>query len=59
MGIPNLKTWHFKASEASGSGIPPPLIPILWNIGILYYKQTKLHKDMQYSVGGTHSILVF
>ena len=26
------------------------LIPTLWNIGILHYKQAKLRKDMQLSV---------
>ena len=30
--------------------LPPSLIPAHWNIGILYYKQTKLRKDMQHSV---------
>ena len=35
----------------SGSGSPPSLIPAHWNIGILHYKQAKLRKDMQHSVG--------
>ena len=30
--------------------LTPYLIPTLWNIGILHYKQAKLRKDMQHSV---------
>ena len=33
-----------------GVAPPPSLIPTLWTIGILHYKQAKLHKDMQHSV---------
>ena len=33
---------------------PSSLIPILWNIGILHYKQAKLRKDMQQSVQCTY-----
>ena len=31
-------------------GVAPFLIPALWNIDILHYKQAKLHKDIQHSV---------
>ena len=41
----SIKYW-----KAGGSGNPPFLIPALWNIGILLYKQAKLRKDMQHSV---------
>ena len=30
--------------------LPPSLIPTLWNIGILHYKQAKLPKNLQHSV---------
>ena len=43
--IIGIKHWN-----ASGSGLPPSLIPTLWDIGILYYKKAKLRKDMQHSV---------
>ena len=33
-----------------GVAPPPSLIPAHRNIGILHYKQAKLHKDMQHSV---------
>ena len=33
-----------------GVSIPPSLIPTLWNIGILQYKQAKMCKDLQLSV---------
>ena len=35
-----------KCLNASGSGFPSPLIPALWNIDILHYKQANLSKDM-------------
>ena len=41
---------RIKYRNASGSGPPPSLIPTLWNIGLLHYKQAKLRKDMQQSV---------
>jgi hypothetical protein len=32
-------------------GVPTPsLIPTLWNIGILQYKQAKMRKHLQHSV---------
>ena len=37
--------------------LSPSLIPTLWNIGILHYKQAKLHKDMQHSVYLLHSLV--
>ena len=43
--IIRIKCWN-----ASGSGPPPSLIPTLWNIGILHYKQAKLPKHLQHSV---------
>ena len=43
--IIRIKYWN-----ASGSGPLPSLIPTLWNICILHYKQAKLPKDMQHSV---------
>ena len=42
-----IKYWN---ASGSGSGTPPSLIPTLWNIGILHFKQAKLRKDMQHSV---------
>ena len=36
--------------NASGSGFPPSLIPVLRNIGILHYKKAKLRKHLQQSV---------
>ena len=44
--IIRIKYWN-----ASGSGSPPSLIPALRNIGILHYKQAKLPKHLQHSVG--------
>ena len=44
--IIKIKYWN-----ASGSGSPPYCIPTLWIIGILHYKQAKLHNDMQHSIG--------
>ena len=43
--IIKIKYWN-----ASRSGSPPSLIPTLWNIGILHYKQAKLPKHLQHSV---------
>ena len=37
-----IKHWN-----ASGSDPPPSLIPALWNLGILHYKQAKLPKHLQ------------
>jgi hypothetical protein len=45
---------RIKYLNASGRGPPPSLIPTLWNIGILHYKQAKMCKDMQHSVHITH-----
>ena len=36
--------------ESSWEWPPTSLIPTLWNMGILHYKQAKLCKDMQRSV---------
>ena len=33
-----------------GSGSPPSLNPTLWNLGILHYKQAKLHKHLPQSI---------
>ena len=43
--IIRIKYWN-----VSGNGSPPSLIPILWNISILYYKQAKLRKHLQQSL---------
>ena len=40
---------RIKYCNASGSGPPTSLIPTLWNIGILQYKQAKLRKILQHS----------
>ena len=40
---------YIKYWNASGSDPLPSLIPTLWNIGILLYKQAKVCKDMQHS----------
>ena len=36
-------------------GMAPSLIPTLWNIGILHYKQAKLPKHLQHSVSNVAS----
>ena len=45
-----LYTIEIKYWNASESGLPPPLIPALWNIGILHYKKAKLRNNMRQSV---------
>ena len=42
-----------KYLNASGSGLPPSLIPALQNIGILHHKKEKLPIHLQQSVYGT------
>ena len=39
-----------------GVAPPPSLIPTLWNIGILQYKQAKLRKHLQHSVHKIQSV---
>ena len=39
-----------RIKHRNDSGSAPPLIPTLWDIGILHHKQAKLHKDMQHSL---------
>ena len=48
-----LYTIKIKYWNASGSGFPPSLIPVLRNIGILHYKKAKLPKHLQHSVCNT------
>ena len=46
------KSQGFHIIRIKCCGSPPSLIPLQWNIDILHYKQAKLRKDMQHSVGG-------
>ena len=68
MGIPTLKCWHFddqiQITRSSYHKYQilkcqwewfPSLNPTLWNIGILHYKQAKLHKHLQQSVNVCHN----